>query len=1632
MKRATWVAGLCTLVLWVCISFAAAYESIEFSNSPSNIQFKDQDQSGVTMQVSVGELDMIPVQTKQGDFTLATVKGFGRSLRVGEPNLPQAKRLVSIPFGCDVTIDVLDFDVEEISLADYGITTPLVPVQESVSKSAAPEDIPFEWNQAVYETQGFYSLPMGEAEIIGEMRGVRLARVTVSPVEYNPTTNTIRVYKNIEVRVQFNNPDWSKTYDKQERYFSPFFMPIYDRIGNYEATFGEKNDLVTYPVKYLIISDRMFEAQLQPFIEWKTQKGFNVVVAYTDVIGTSNTAIKNYIEDMYDAGTTEDPAPSFVLFVGDDQQIPAFDGTSGSHITDLYFCEFTGDVIPEIYYGRFSAQSPALLQPQINKTLEYEKYLMPDPSYLDEVTLIAGVDGTYAITHGNGQINYGTNYYFNGDHGITSNTWLYPASNGSGVDAAIIQTMNEGIGFANYTAHCGHDEWSSPNINTSDLNNLVNYHKYFTAVGNCCLSNTFGSDYSTPCWGEVFLQLDSTGGVGYIGGSNSTYWDEDYWWGVGYGPVDGDGPTYEQTTIGAYDGVFHDHGEPTNLHYITNDAMLYAGNLAVTESGSRVTYYWEIYHVMGDPSVMTYMGIPDVNTVSYPSALVLGQTDITVTADPGSYVGISYDGVLHGAGFVDASGSIDITLDPFMVPCPASIVITAQNKQPHIGTIQVIAPNGPYMVYDESDIDDFAGNNNGVIDYGETVSLGIQLKNVGPDDAIAVEATLSTTDSYITITDGTESFGDINGDNGTGYVSNAFTFDVASNIPDGHIIPLSLTMTDTNDSTWTSNFSVLAHAPVLGYLAVTVNDESGNDNGVFDPGETVDLIVAIGNTGSGDANDITAVLGESDTYIDIFDGDGSYDDIVSTGSGENTFDVFSASADAGCPRGHEVTFTINVSAANGLTVPLQFTMIIGDRVVFFADDFSFDQGWTGLGGSAEWTIGAATGGAGNDSYGSADPAIDHSPTSDNGVMGNDLTSGTGGDYASSLSSTYWVTSPVIDCGDFNGCILGFWRWLGVEQNSYDHAYLQVFDGSSWVQIFANGSSTIDESSWSEQTYDVSAYADSNSAFQIRFGLGGTDGSMNWCGWNIDDLWLKGYGERKSADVYVATTEVADSLVPGDNGLQSVLVYNESEETILRISFGTNVSWLTFDTEQQLIDPSDSLVFPLTIATAGMEPGDYSGLLTYSCNDYSHQYDTIEVTLHLYAPDISVATDPLSASCGAGETTSCGFTINNVGPGRLTYAIGCQMFDGKSGITSAVKPVLEDPIGYHPSNSKGDVAEPFYGDVNKSAGGPDTYGYSWIDSDDAAGPTFEWIDISTIGTDVVSSMSDDNAVGPISMGMSFPFYDSTYNQLYIGSNGVLGFGIGATSRTNQNLPNASTPNNLIAMWWDDLDPPENGHVYYYNDVANNRFIVSYEDVRYYTSPDGAGSLTFQAILYANGQVVLQYGTMDAGTHDEGHLSSTIGLENVNGSDGLTVVYNAAYMHDNMAISFKAARWMSVLPSGGTIEPYSSQQIAVNFDASELTDGEYGGQLTVISNDGDQSSVTIPVSLSISSYTCGDADGDTSVNVGDAVFLVNYIFNGGAAPNPIAAADCNGDTNVNIADAVYLINYIFKAGPAPACQ
>jgi hypothetical protein len=849
------------------ISLTSHAGSIKLNSNSNDLRIEQNSEHGFKASYSFSEFKTMDIKTSKGIFTRIIVPAYSKQGEFGCPEVPVKSELIEIPVNAEVKFNLISWEINEYNLKDLGINYPLMPNQPPVPKTGdTPE---FVYQKNAYRINDFSPVLMINVDDLGTMRGVRIGKLNIAPVQYNPVTGVIRVYENLEFEVIFENADLARTDYNKQLYNNQYFSGVYNSLLNYmkpEAS-GREN-MAKYPIKYVIVSDPMFESQLQPFIEWKIQKGFTVIEAYTNdpEVGTTTSQIKNYLQGLYENATPEDPAPTFVLFVGDIAQIPAWTGQAASHVTDLYYCEYTGDYFPEVFYGRFSATNASQLQPQIDKTMMYEQYTMPVTTYLDTVVMIAGMDGTYGPVHANGQINYGTENYFNEAHGLYSHTYLYPESGSN--SSQIIQNVSDGVTFANYTAHGSPSGWADPSFSVGDIPGLQNNGKYGLLVGNCCST----SEYQVAeCFGEALLRVANKGAVGYIGASNSSYWDEDYYFGIGVGAISGDPPSYEETTLGFYDRAFHDHGEQFGEWYTTSDQMIYAGNLAVTLGSSGMAlYYWEAYCLMGDPSLMIYFTEPPAMTATYDPLLPLGSETFTVNTVPYAYVGLSMNGTGLGAALADADGVAVVEITAVPDPGSADVVVTAQNYQPYIGTVLIANPEGPYVMLNQYAVNDIdGGNGNGMIEGGEEIFLDAELKNWGSGDAVNANATLSTEDTYINIADDNQEYGTIPPQDSV-MQAEAFQFMVADSIPDMHIVQFDMNIQDETRESWGSTFSLTLYAPVMQIGNLTIDDsEGGNGNNRLDPGETVNFIIDCRNTGHCDAFTVLTDLHSSSPFITL-------------------------------------------------------------------------------------------------------------------------------------------------------------------------------------------------------------------------------------------------------------------------------------------------------------------------------------------------------------------------------------------------------------------------------------------------------------------------------------------------------------------------------------------------------------------------------------------------------------------------------------------------------------------------------------------------------------------------------------------------------------------------------------------
>jgi hypothetical protein len=266
-----------------------------------------------------------------------------------------------------------------------------------------------------------------------------------------------------------------------------------------------------------------------------------------------------------------------------------------------------------------------------------------------------------------------------------------------------------------------------------------------------------------------------------------------------------------------------------------------------------------------------------------------------------------------------------------------------------------------------------------------------------------------------------------------------------------------------------------------------------------------------------------------------------------------------------------------------------------------------------------------------------------------------------------------------------------------------------------------------------------------------------------------------------------------------------------------------------------------------------------------------------------------------------------------------------------------------------------------GVVAADSGGPDGFGYTWTDSNEAGGPTYDWIDIRATGTSI--SLSDDD-YEQVSLPFDFSFYGVDHSTVYISSNGYLTFGTDRTDYTNDAIPSTNQPNDYIAPFWDDLDPRGSGtQIHYLSDATNGRFIVQYTDIRHYNYRWSTDRYTFQVILYEDGRIKYQYQDMLGGGY--GVTSATVGIEAPAGTDGLTVAYNEPYVENGLAVlidpNAQPARSNRAKFEIGdaSVDPSPivlGEQVTVSVDVTNVggRDGEFRAFLsddrTILSNQG----------------------------------------------------------------------------------
>ncbi len=431
-----------------------------------------------------------------------------------------------------------------------------------------------------------------------------------------------------------------------------------------------------------------------------------------------------------------------------------------------------------------------------------------------------------------------------------------------------------------------------------------------------------------------------------------------------------------------------------------------------------------------------------------------------------------------------------------------------------------------------------------VIEFGETVSLSVDIKNLGEESIYGASIEISSENIYIVLVDSTEFLGDF----GPGQVKTfetAFVFDIDNFIPDEYDIDINTYIADNSGNDWSNHLYLTAFAPEI-YVGGVAIDDGGS--GGLDPGETADMIVNLCNGGGATAENLIVTLSSSDPYVTINSNIANLSNLNGNDVGQVTFSI---TASDQTPMGHILEFDVDIEADNDyVTSDVAFVLVGLINESFETGDFSAYP-WS-FGGDSEWII-------------------------DNEEYFEGAFSARSGDIDDDQKSSLLLNIYVIGDGE-----ISFYKKVSSEA-SYD--YLRFFIDAEEMVSWAG------DIDWGIVTYPVSQGLHE---FEWMYEKDYSVSTGSDCGW-IDFITFPLFGDPNPSMSYepssfvltVGNEVVADTITLTNEG-DGPLIYNVSAIDTL----GLVVDWLNIGSQSGGINSGGSKEIPVVFDATNLEEGNY--------------------------------------------------------------------------------------------------------------------------------------------------------------------------------------------------------------------------------------------------------------------------------------------------------------------------------------------------------------------------------------------------------------------------------------------------------
>lgn len=678
----------------------------------ASVRLLEADQGGMLLEAVVPGVELTEAASGGSGFTAIGGPGLSPSAPApGWPMLPKLGFLAAVPAdGC------ISISVESVEPVNLGIVLPypMQPILPDTCRSAGA----FAFSPDAYSS-GLHPAERAGCIVDGVLRGVAIGRFAIVPFEWDAETGQLTAYRRMIVRVDF---DGAVSTDPRLR--SPWFDSIYSQtlinasvLGQAPASRCEGSAGVFYAgtpeeaaradgADLLVMAGSDFvSTMITEFATMKHNQGF--MTSVVNAGGWTTAQIKDYIQNAYD---TWNPAPSFVLFVGDHPQLPGY-SFNGMNSDNRYVCVDGSDYMGDIFRGRFP--TPTSHYQFVNdKILKWEFDPLTTPSFWNSV-LCAGyfqdddnngiadrwflftcetVRDTYLSIFGK---SVAREYCTNSTHSLP---WYYrpdlPSAGQQvpsditwdGDAAGITAAINSGVFLVQHRDHGMVNGWADPYYTTSHLSSLSNGDKTPVVFSVNCLTGQFSSD----CFSENLFRMQGGAVAVYAAVEVSYSYFNDY------------------LCYGMYHSFNDDFVSPPFVYtnpsgnYLAGQVLM-GGHLEMQAAapfnpyGSWEAYAedeWDLFHVFGDPTMDMRTAVTQAMTVSAPPTLPVGSTSAQFTVTSG---GTALQGALvclrkpdqgiYATGITGSAGNVTLSFPALASATPMPWMVTAHNTIPVEGEI---------------------------------------------------------------------------------------------------------------------------------------------------------------------------------------------------------------------------------------------------------------------------------------------------------------------------------------------------------------------------------------------------------------------------------------------------------------------------------------------------------------------------------------------------------------------------------------------------------------------------------------------------------------------------------------------------------------------------------------------------------------------------------------------------------------------------------------------------------------------------------------------------------------------------------------------------------------------------------